>query len=335
MTGHDHPPHRRGGSAGGDKQYVHSSTAVVWGTRLALVSAVVFAALKIVAFQRTNSLAVLSDLLDSAVNITAAVAVGVAVHYGQRPADEDHPYGHQKVENLAAILEAGLVLLTAGSFVVLAFERLHHPAQLSHLVEGAVLEAIVSIGTVLVALYLLKVGRAHSSVALVADGQHLMADVVTTVAVVVGVVAVHLTGLVILDTVLTIGIVAYLAWVAITVLVGAVRPLLDEALPPAELATILEAAALPLRGASLHRLRTRRAGAVRFVDAIVTFPTHVTLAHAHHVANDVEAAITAAFPDGPVDVHLHLEPPGAHGTPLPASSAAADDPDDPHGDEAP
>ena len=286
---------------------------VRWGTVVGLLSALALAAIKIVAFRWTNSLAVLSDLFDSAVNIGAAIAVLIAIRIAHRPADEDHPYGHHKVENLATIFEAALILLVAGSFVVLSLNRLQHPTPLSRLVEGAILEGIVAVATALTGWWLIRIGRRHASTALVAGGRHLLADVITTVAVFAGVLLVHLTQIVIIDTMLTLVITAYLVLTAVSILVGAVRPLLDEALPHSEVSAIGAAAEPHLHGARLEQVRTRRAGHTRFVDATLVFPTQVSLLHAHGVANAVEEALREVFSDGRVDVQLHLEPPGAHG----------------------
>ncbi len=299
-----------------------SEAIVRWGTVLGLLSALLLAAIKIVAFRWTNSLAVLSDLFDSAVNITSAIAVLVAIRVANRPADADHPYGHHKVENLATIFEAALILLVAGSFVVLAVNRMKDPVPLERLLEGAILEGVVAAGTAVTGWLLLRIGRRHQSTALVADGRHLMADVITTVAVFVGVVLVQLTHIVLIDTLLTLLITGYLVLTAISILIGAVRPLLDEALPPHEVDAISSAAATHLGGARLEQVRTRRSGRTRFIDATVVFPVHVSLLHAHTIANAVEEALREVFADGHVDVQLHLEPPGAHGKAPPTPDGA-------------
>jgi cation diffusion facilitator family transporter len=272
---------------------------------LSIATAVVTIALKSGAYLLTGSIGLLSDATESGVNLVAAVIALVALTVAARPADHNHHYGHGKAEYFSAGVEGMLIFVAAGFILVSSIQRFLHPAPLDSVGLGLAISAIASVLNGAVGVYLVRSGRQHRSVTLVADGKHLLTDVWTSAGVIVGVLLVALTGWQRLDPVVA-------ALVAVNILVTgsrlvsqSVTSLLDAALPQQDvdrLMAVLDQRRTPL--VDFADLRTRESGRHRFVSVTVLVPGDWTVERGHTVADDLEKAITEALPDTAVQTHL-------------------------------
>jgi cation diffusion facilitator family transporter len=272
---------------------------------LSVVAALLTIGLKVGAYLLTGSVAVLSDALESFVNLVAALVALLALSVALRPADADHTYGHTKAEYFSSGFEGALIVIAAGSIVVAAVRRLIDPQPIAEPGIGLAIIALASGINLLVARVLHRAGRRHESITLEADAQHLMADVWTSAGVIVGVGAAVATGWHRLDAVVAIA-------VALNVLVSGVRllhrsmlGLLDTSLPEETLATIKSILESHGRsGVRYHALRTRQAGARRFISFHILVPGDWTVQRGHDLLEEIEERIREAVPRSVVDTHL-------------------------------
>lgn len=274
---------------------------------LSIGAAVVTMAMKATAFALTGSVALLSDALETVVNLGAAMVALVALTVGARPPDEDHAYGHGKVEYFSSGVEGTLIVLAAGAIWVEAIRRVLYPEPLTLPGVGILLTVLAAGINLAVALLLRRVGRRERSIALEADAQHLMSDVWTSAAVVLGVGVVMLTGWDRLDPLVAFLVGAQLAYAGLRLLRRSMLGLMDTALPGGELTRvegILDR--YRLRGIGSHALRTRQAGARAFVSVHIQVPGEWTVQRGHEMLEEVEAEIRRAVPG--VTVFTHLEP---------------------------
>jgi cation diffusion facilitator family transporter len=264
-------------------------------------------ALKGIASVVTGSVGLLSDALESVVNLFAAVTAYIVLGYAARPADKTHAFGHEKIEYFSSGLE-GILIIVAGLVTAgYAIHRLIVPEQLEHLMIGTVLGLIAALVNFIVARILLVQGRRHRSIVLEADGKHLMADVWTTLGIVGGLVLVLFTGLAWLDPILAIVIGFNIAWTGCGLIVKSFNGLMDHALSPEEeeqIRAIIQAT-LPA-SATFHLLRTRRGGTRRFAEFHLLVEGEWSVRTAHHLAHKVEAALVVAVPG--LEVTIHIEP---------------------------
>ncbi|HEX9068339.1 MAG TPA: cation diffusion facilitator family transporter [Ktedonobacterales bacterium] len=263
--------------------------------------------LKLLAWSLTGSLGLLADAAESLVNLLAAIITTWALGVAARPPDEDHAYGHTKVEYFASGAEGALILIAAFAIVWEAIPHLLHPHALTLVGPGllvAMLGAAINGG---VAFLLMRGSRRFRSVALEADSRHLLTDVWTTVGVIVGVGLVELTGWQILDPLIAIAVAANIIWVSVRLLRDSGLGLLDTALPSEELDTIYSTM-IPFeeRGISYHALRTRRSASRRFISMHVLVPGTWSVRQGHDICEQIEAALRAQFPE--TTVFTHLEP---------------------------
>src|SRR5262245_6104441 len=278
-----------------------------WPVLLAILAAIVTIAMKGTAYALTGSVGLLSDALESFVNLAAAVTAYIAIWYASRPADPTHAYGHEKIEYFNSGLEGMLILgagLGAGAY---AIKRLLFPPPLVDLEVGTLSSLVAAAVNFAVARVLLVQGRKHNSIVLEADGQHLMTDVWTSVGVVAGLALVVVTGLVWIDSVLALIVAALILKTAAELLYRSFNGLMDHALPAEEQEAIRAVIRTNLpEGADFHLLRTRRAGARRFVEFHLLVDGDQTVRAAHQVAHAVESALVAALPG--LEVTIHIEP---------------------------
>ena len=281
-----------------------------WGIPLALG----VMGLKLVAWWLTGSVALLSDGLESTVNVVAAVIAYFVVRYARKPADNDHPYGHHKAEYLAAVLEGVLIVIAALLILQEAVGALENPVMLDAPVLGLGINAVAGAINFIWARTLIRVGRSHRSPALLADGQHIMSDVVTSVGVLVGLVLVVVTGYAFLDPLLAILVALNIIWQGWKVISHSVDGLMDKAVDPCEVEAIKAAIAANSQGSlDVHFLRTRRAGAATFVGFDLVVPGSMTVAEAHVICDRLEAAIKEKQPGARVTIHVEPENELAHG----------------------
>jgi cation diffusion facilitator family transporter len=274
---------------------------------LSIAAAIVTLVLKFFAYGLTGSVGLFSDAIESLVNLLASGTALFCLWYAAKPVDADHTYGHEKIEYFSSGLEGSLILVAAGSIAWSAIERLINAQPLRELGIGLAVSLVAAAINFAVALMLLRVGRRQRSIILEADGQHLMTDVWTSVGVVVALALVQLTGWEWLDPCIAIGVALNVGWTAIGLIRRSFDGLMDHALPENEqhlVRTILEAHMQP--GMHFHAVRTRQAGARRFVDYHLLVPGDWSVTQAHELSDAIEAAIREALPA--IEITVHIEP---------------------------
>ena len=286
-----------------------SLTRFAW---LSIGAALATIALKSGAYFLTNSVGLLSDAIESLVNLAGAVMALIMLTIAARPADEDHVYGHSKAEYFASVTEGILILGAAIGIIVTAVQRLIDPRPLEQLGIGLAVSIAASVINFIVARILLNSGRLRHSITLEADAHHLMTDVWTSVGVIGGVAIAGVTGWNILDPLVAIAVALNIVWTGFQLVRRSVSGLMDEALPESDqhkIQTVMSA--YREKGADFHALRTRQAAARRFMSVHILVPGEWTVHDAHHVAEDFEADIRSAL-GGVVTVFTHLEPAEDH-----------------------
>ncbi|BBL80165.1 transporter [Rubrobacter xylanophilus] len=274
---------------------------------LSVAAAVVTVGLKLGAYFVTGSVGLFSDAAESLVNFVAAAAALWALTVAARPPDEEHAYGHGKVEYFASGLESALIILAAGWIGLSAWERLVNPEPLSYVPVGLTLSAVAAGINGAVALVLLRAGRRLRSITLEADARHLMTDVWTTAGVIAGVAAARLTGWLALDPLIALAVAANIVWTGVRLLRETASGLLDRALPPEDQETISKVLSrYEKRGVRFHALRTRASGQRRFVSMHVLVPGRWTVKEGHDLAERIEKDLRAALPGS--TVFIHIEP---------------------------
>jgi cation diffusion facilitator family transporter len=285
-------------------------------TRFAWVSvaaALATIALKFGAYLITGSVGLLSDALESLVNLAAAAMALAMLGLAAQPPDEEHAYGHSKAEYFASSFEGTLILVAAVSIAVAAVSRLLEPRPVEDAALGIGIAAASTLINLGVARMLLRAGRRHRSIALEADARHLLTDVWTSLAVMAGVGAVAATEWYWLDPVLALAVAANIVRIGVDLMRRSALGLLDTALPEPERArihAILDRFAA--EGVEFHALRTRQAGAWRFVSVHVLVPGAWTVQRGHELLERIEDEIRAALPASTVFTHLEpLEDPAS------------------------
>jgi cation diffusion facilitator family transporter len=274
---------------------------------LSIVAAVVTTGLKAAAWGMTGSVGLLSDALESVINLAAAVTAYVAIRYAARPVDASHTYGHEKAEFFSSGLEGGLILVAAGGIGWTAVVRLLDPRPLDALGLGLMLTLVAAVINGAVAWVLLRAARRHQSIVLEADGKHLLTDVYTSVGVLAGLGLVSLTGAWWLDPVVALAVAANILWTGADLVRRSIDGLMDRSLPDDELDKVREAIRAHLGpDMEFHALRTRRAGSRRFADFHLLVPGSMTVEDAHEVMDRMEDALAAALPG--IEVTVHVEP---------------------------
>jgi cation diffusion facilitator family transporter len=280
---------------------------------LSIAAAVVTIALKIGAWRLTGSVGLLSDAMESFVNLAAAVMTLAMIAIAARPPDEEHAYGYGKAEYFSSGTEGALILVAAGGIVWAAVGRLLHPEPVERVGIGLGLSAGASLVNLAVARVLLATGRRHHSIALEADGQHLMTDVWTSAGVILALGAVALTGWNRLDPLIALAVAAQIVWMGVSLLRRSWLGLLDRALAPEELDALRSV--LDRHGSPeirFHALRTRQAAARRFVSMHVLVPGEWTVSRGHALLESIESDVRAAIPNATVITHLEaLEDPAS------------------------
>jgi cation diffusion facilitator family transporter len=281
---------------------------------LSVAAAVATISLKTLAWLLTGSVGLLSDAAESVVNLVAAIVALVALRWAAKPADEDHAYGHAKAEYFSAGVEGALIFVAAAAIAVAATARLLDPRAIEQVGVGLAVSAAASAINLAVALVLLRAGRAHRSIALEADGRHLMADVWTSVGVIVGVAAVAATGWERLDPIIALLVAANILVTGSKLVRRSIGGLMDQALSGPELQTIQQVLEpFESEGVRFHALRTRQAGRRAFISTHVLVPRAWTVQRGHDEAERVEAALRDRLPYATVFTHLEpLEDPRSY-----------------------
>jgi cation diffusion facilitator family transporter len=275
---------------------------------VSIVSNTALILLKVVAGSITGSVAILTEAMHSAIDLVASLVAYVSIRKADEPADESHPYGHEKMENLAAAIEGMLILVGSGVIVFEAVRRLADGGHVQKLGFGIAVVAGSIVVNVVVSTFLGRRAREHESPALEGDAAHLRTDAATSAAVLVGLVLVQVTGAEWVDAAVALTVAAVIVVTGLRILTRSSRVLVDEGLPPDEMEVIAET----VRGfggegvAGFHKLRARRAGTRRHVDLHVQFRAGTSLEGAHRTAHALQDAIAARVRNA--DVLIHLEP---------------------------
>ena len=278
--------------------------------RVSVAVALVTILLKGLAGYVTNSMGLISDAMESFVNLASAMFALAMVTVAARPADEDHPYGHHKAEYFSSGFEGILIVGAAAAILWVSVQRLLSPQPLEQLGWGLALSVLSSAFNAGLAYALFRAAHVHRSIALEADARHLMTDVWTSAAVVIGIVAVHFSGWLWLDPLLAIGVALNIVREGVKLVWRSSQGLMDEALEPETIATLRTtldefAARLP-EGARLRfdDMVTRRAGQRRFADLHMHVPGDWTLQHAAAMRDELEQALMDAVPGLRVTIQL-------------------------------
>jgi cation diffusion facilitator family transporter len=280
---------------------------------LSVFSNSVLIALKLAAGAITGSIAIITEALHSAIDLMASVVALVSVRKADEPADAEHPYGHEKVENLSAAIEGMLILVGAGVIVYEATRRLVTGAEIEDLGVGIAVIAFSALANTFVALFLRRRARELESPALEGDAAHLGTDALTSLGVLVGLVLVEITGEVAFDAIAALCVAVAIVVAGIRLLTRSGRVLVDEAPPAAELdrieAVIARQRADAPEIAGYHKLRARRGGAHVHVDLHLQFRAGTSLERAHSLAHRLRDAIATEV--HAAEVLIHLEPEGS------------------------
>jgi cation diffusion facilitator family transporter len=278
-----------------------------------IVVGMVVLALKLAAWWVTGSAALFSDAAETVVNVAAAGVALLALRMAARPADANHPYGHDKAEFFAAVIEGSLIVLAAALIVEQAWISFTHPVQITAPGLGLALNAGSSVINVAWAQYVLRAGKRLRSPALVADGHHLMADVVTSGGVLVGVGLVMATGLIWLDPAVAVLAALYVLVSGILVIKRSVGGLMDAAPGEEIIARIRAIVGTHAEGAiEAHDLRTRHAGRLTFLEFHLVVPGAMEVQAAHDICDRIEAALKAEMEGLMITIHVEPEAKAKH-----------------------
>ncbi|KAA0912627.1 cation transporter [Aquicoccus porphyridii] len=270
-------------------------------------------ALKLMAWAMTGSVALLSDAMESIVNVATAIAALIAIRIAARPADSNHPYGHHKAEFFSAVLEGVLIIIAALFILREAAQAFMNPRVLDAPLTGLAVNVAANILNGVWCWVLLREGRRLRSPALVADGRHLLSDVVSSVGVAVGVLLAILTGWVLLDPILAALVAVNILWSGWRVVSTSLSGLMDEAVPEGELEQIRAVISDAAEGAiEAHDLKTRQAGQATFIEFHLVVDGDTSVTSAHDICDRIERALHAEFADAQVTIHVEPEDKAKH-----------------------
>ena len=272
---------------------------------ISIAAAVTTMALKSGAYWLTGSVGLLSDAIESLVNLVGGIMALAMLTVAAIPADENHPHGHSKAEYFSSVVEGTLILVAAVSIIVAAADRFIDPKPLEQIGLGLAISVGASLINLGVSLLLMRVGKRYNSITLEANAQHLLTDVWTSVGVVAGVGAVALTGWQRLDPLVAILVGLNIIWTGVNIVKRSISGLMDVALDPADLAavkTVLQTHEAD--GIQFHALRSRQAGSRKFITVHVLAPGDWTIQRGHQVLDRIESEIRTALPDAVVTTHL-------------------------------
>ncbi len=282
---------------------------------LSMVGAVVILTLKLAAYGFTGSVGFLSDAAESIVNLVASAVLLMALVVAGAPPDYRHPYGHAKAEYISSVIEAALIIVAAVGIAFAAIERLFNPRPLENVALGAALSALAAVFNGGLAVYLFAVARRRRSAALDANARHLVTDVWTSAGVLVGVLAVRLTGWSWLDPIIALLVVVNIVWVGSSVMRRSFSELLDERLPEDEESIILEVLDGSTAILGYHRLRSRGAGRARFAEVDVFVEPSMTVREAHALTVRLEDVLHHRLSNLVTTVHVEPYEPGVRDQP--------------------
>jgi cation diffusion facilitator family transporter len=277
----------------------------VKASRISILAISSLIAIKVVASIVTGSIAILADAVHSIIDLSGVIIGYIGVRVSAKPADEEHEFGHGKAENLASSVIAGLIFAAAGIIFYQAVKNLISGAHIGMLTVGIVITAVSIIINVVVSRYAFRVAGATDSLALEATARDMFADVLSSVAVLAGLILVRITGISVLDPIVAMLVAVLIAVTAFLTLKKSVGGLMDRRLPEAEQAAIIDVInEHTTMLAGYHKVRTRKAGSQRFIDFHLLLPKNVTLEEAHRISYHIEGDIRERLADASVVIHL-------------------------------
>ncbi|MTH36674.1 cation diffusion facilitator family transporter [Paracoccus limosus] len=273
-----------------------------------IVVGIVVLALKVLAWWMTGSVALLSDALESTVNVATAVAALIAIRVAAKPADKDHPYGHHKAEFFSAVLEGVMIIVAALLIMREAWNGFQNPRLLDAPVSGLLINILASVINGCWCWVLINRGKRLRSPALVADGHHLLTDVISSIGVVIGVALAVISGWAVLDPALAALVAVNILWSGWKVTASSLSGLMDEAVSEDTLGEIRATISDSAEGAiEAHDLRTRHAGPKTFIDFHLVVDGATTVDAAHQICDRIEQALKTRLPEAMITIHV--EPP--------------------------
>jgi len=282
----------------------NSPAKYVW---ISIAASIATIMLKGGAYYITGSVGLLSDALESFINLAAAVTALIMITIAMSPPDKDHPFGHSKAEYFSSVIEGSLILVAAVAIGVTSIEKIINPGELSDLGSGLAISALASVINLFTALILLRAGKRYNSITLEADAHHLMTDVWTTAGVIAGLVMVKITGFVILDPVIAILVAVNIVFTGVRIIKRSVSGLMDEALPEKELNLVKSVLdGYEEQCITYHSLYTRKAASKNFIFLHLLMPGNWHISRGHEITKEIEVEIAKVLPDS--DVFIHIEP---------------------------
>jgi cation diffusion facilitator family transporter len=286
------------------KKSGQSLTRFAW---LSIAAALLTITLKTIAYFLTNSVGLLSDAMESCINLAGALMALAMLIIAARPADKDHNYGHSKAEYFSSGVEGILILIAAIFIAIASIQRMFHPKPIDQVGIGLIVSIVASLINLAVAMVLFKAGKQHNSITLEADAKHLMTDVWTSAGVLVGVGAVAVTGVQRLDPIVALIVSANIVWSGIVIVKRSVTGLMDTALTSKEqdsIKNVLEP--YKKNGVDFHAFLTRQSGAKQFVSFHVLVPGNWSVQKGHQLLEKIEKDLRSVFPN--IIITTHLEP---------------------------
>lgn len=276
---------------------------------LSIAAALTTIGLKFAAYFETGSMGFFSDALESLVNLFAAIIALVLLHLSEKPADEEHEFGHGKAQYFSSALEGALILIAAFSIIYTSIPKILNPHPLENIGIGTFYSVVAALINLIVGIILTKKGKETKSLLLEADGRHLLSDVVTSVGVIVGIILVIVTGYYILDPIIAIAVALHIVYVGFKLIKRSTSVLMDAAMPKEELEKITEYLdSLKERNIEYHSLLTREAGYRKFITLHLLVPGKWTVQKGHDCAEAIEQHIEKMFNNINVTVTTHIEP---------------------------
>jgi cation diffusion facilitator family transporter len=274
---------------------------------LSIIAALMTITMKSAAYFLTGSVGLLSDALESVVNLAAAVVALLVLKLIIRPANDEFTFGYSKAEYFSSGFEGGMILLAAAGIIITALPRLFNPVPLEQLGLGLAISVAASLINLAVSIILMRAGRRYNSITLEADARHLMTDVWTTAGVLVGIALVWLTGWLILDPIIAMLVAANIIFTGYRLLIRSGRGLLDISLPPEELTSVKSILdSYKAQGVSYHALRSRQAAARKFLVVHLLVPGDWSVRKSHSLAEQFERKVVETIKNA--NIVTHIEP---------------------------
>jgi cation diffusion facilitator family transporter len=281
-----------------------SIASIMW---ISIAASVLTIGLKWLAYATTGSVGFMSDAMESGINLLAGIVAFYSLTVAARPADKEHPFGHDKAEYFSSLAEGVLIVIAAFGIAYAAINRMNHPQPLESLNIGMLLSIAATLVNFVTARILLYFSKKHNSITIEADAHHLMTDVWTTVGIIVGIFLVKLTGWQLLDPIMAIVVAISIVYTGIKLIIRSTDGLMDTRLSEKELIQIRNVLdSYKTEYIDYHALYTRRASAKQFITFHLLFPGDYTVHKAHELTKQIETELKTLLPLS--DIFIHVEP---------------------------